>query len=72
MSAKRVFIRLADSIRPHVVRAAGGVILDDHMLLLKRPIVLKSILEFLILGFAAVAVPGLVAMPHAETRHEAH
>lgn len=65
------FIRLANSARPRVAGGAGVVILDDHMLLLKRPIVLKSILEFLILGFAAVAVPGLVTMPHAETSREA-
>lgn len=67
----RGFIRLATFTRPRVVRSAGAVILRDHMLPLKRPIVLKSILEFLILGFAAVAVPGLVAMPHAEPNHNA-
>jgi hypothetical protein len=35
-----------------------------------RLIVLKSILEFLIHGFATVAVCGLVATPHAETSRE--
>jgi hypothetical protein len=67
----RAFIRLSDFIRPRVVRDARRVILDDHMLQLMRPIVLKSFLESLILGFAAVAVTGLVAMPNAETSHEA-
>lgn len=35
-----------------------------------RLIVLKSFLEFLILGFATVAVCGFVATPHDEKSHE--
>jgi hypothetical protein len=35
-----------------------------------RLIVLKSFLEFLIVGFATVAVCGLVATPHTDTNQE--
>ncbi|PHY19718.1 hypothetical protein CSW59_09380 [Caulobacter sp. BP25] len=63
-------IHLATFTRPSMVQSRCVVILGKHRLQLMRLIVLKSFLEFLILGFATVAVCGLVATPHDEKSHE--